>query len=80
MLLIVTELANDIQVVLAWAYVALRAIHSWLHLAGRVKQRFLSYALSVAVLVAMWTGFTVDAYSAARAYGETMATLDGAAP
>lgn len=75
-LLIVTELANDIQVVLAWLYVATRAVHSWFHLAGRVKQRFLSYTMSVAILLAMWIGFTVDAAVSARAYSDTMKTLE----
>ena len=75
-LLLLTELANDIQVILAWGYVACRAVHSWFHLRGRVKARFFSYLLSVAVLLAMWIGFTVDTLAAANAYRETMATLE----
>lgn len=74
--LLLTELANDIQVLLAWAFVALRAVHSWFHLRGQVKPRFFSYLLSMAVLLAMWIGFTVDLAIAAEAYRDTMATLE----
>lgn len=75
-LLLETELANDIQVILAWAYVALRAVHSWFHIGRNVRARAGIYALSVAVLLAMWVGFAVDAAVAAHAYNETMATLE----
>lgn len=75
-LLIVTELANDIQVTLAWLYVVTRAAHSWFHIAGRVKQRFLAYLVSVAILMAMWIGFTVDAVVSARAYNSVMTDLE----
>lgn len=75
-LLILTEIGNDTQVALAWGYVVLRAVHSWFHLAGRVRARFLTYALSNALLLAMWVGFTVDAVAAARTYNATMATLE----
>lgn len=78
-LLIVTELANDVQVMLAWAYVAVRAVHSVFHLRGQVKQRFFSYLLSMAVLLAMWVGFTVDAVQAGVAYNQTVATLEAEA-
>lgn len=76
-LLLITELANDIQVVLAWAYVGLRAAHSWIHLVVRnVRLRAPVYWLSCAVLLAMWIGFTVDTAIAANAYWDTMATLE----
>jgi hypothetical protein len=60
-LLLVTHHANHIQVLLAWIYVLLRIAHSAIH-AGRgpVMPRFLVYALSCAVLSAMWIGFAVD--------------------
>lgn len=78
-LLLVTELANDVQVLLAWVFVGLRAVHSILHLRGQVRPRFLAYLSSTIVLIAMWVGFTVDAVSAARAYTETMQTLEAEA-
>lgn len=78
-LLLLTEQASDSYVALAWGYVALRTVHSWFHLRGQIKPRFLTYALSNAVLLALWVGFAVDSYSAARAYTETMQTLDAAA-
>ena len=69
------------QVVLAWAFVALRVIHSYVHIVVRnVRTRALIYWLSTAVLIAMWVGFAVDSVTAARAYNATMATLDSAAP
>jgi hypothetical protein len=60
-LLIVTQSATFIQVVLAWAYVLLRAAHSFIHVGRNVViARFMAYAASCAVLSAMWIGFVVD--------------------
>lgn len=60
-LLIVTNQASRAQVVLAWAFVLLRAGHSFVQIAvKRVPLRFLVYALSCAALLAMWIGFAVD--------------------
>jgi len=40
---------------LAWAYVALRYIHSYVHLTGNVViVRFRTYVLSLLVLIVMW--------------------------
>lgn len=76
-LLLLTELASDTQVILAWAYVVLRTAHSYVHIVVRkVGLRATIYWLSVLVLLAMWVGFTVDAGRAAHAYNETMATLE----
>jgi hypothetical protein len=61
-LLLVTHQANHIQVILAWIYVVLRAAHSFVHIGPKkVPLRFLLYAASCAVLLAMWIGFAVDA-------------------
>ena len=61
-LLLVTGQAGTVQVALAWAYVALRAVHSWIHIGPkRVPQRFLVYLVSCALLSAMWIGFAVRA-------------------
>jgi hypothetical protein len=60
-LLLITHQANHIQVLLAWIYVALRAAHSFVHIGPKkVPLRFLLYAASCAVLIAMWIGFAVD--------------------
>lgn len=60
-LLLITGQAGDTQVVLAWAYVALRAIHSFIHIGPKkVQRRFQVYAASCAVLLAMWIGFAID--------------------
>ena len=60
-LLLIVHMANHIQVTLAWAYVVLRIVHSLIHAAsGPMMARFAAYALSCAVLAAMWIGFAVD--------------------
>ena len=60
-LLLVTGEAGLVQIVLAWTYVALRAVHSWIHIVPkRVQPRFLVYLISCAVLSAMWIGFAVE--------------------
>ena len=60
-LLLITHQANHIQVILAWTYVVLRAVHSFIHIGpNKVPVRFLVYALSCAILMAMWIGFAVD--------------------
>lgn len=46
---------------LAWAYVALRALHSAIHLGGnRVRWRFYAFAASTAVLLAIWMVIAVE--------------------
>ena len=53
--------AGPVQIVLAWTYVALRAVHSWIHIVPkRVQPRFLVYLISCTVLSAMWIGFAVE--------------------
>lgn len=40
---------------LAWAYVAARVLHSWIHCTyNRVMHRFRAYVLSVVALLALW--------------------------
>lgn len=42
-------------VALAWTYVVLRALHTAIHLgANRVRHRFLAFAASAIVLLALW--------------------------
>jgi hypothetical protein len=60
-LLLVTAQAGPVQVVLAWIYVALRAVHSWIHIVPKqVQPRFFVYLASCVVLAAMWIGFAVN--------------------
>jgi len=48
------------MVVLAWSYVALRVIHTLVHMTyNRVMHRLIPFALSNAVLIAMWAVFFV---------------------
>lgn len=50
-----TNQASMTIVGLAWAYVALRFIHSWVHLTSNVIiVRFRVYLLSMLVLIALW--------------------------
>jgi hypothetical protein len=53
--LAITDLATSAQLVLAWTYVALRAVHSFIHVTyNRVLHRFVVYALSTLCVFAMW--------------------------
>jgi hypothetical protein len=60
-LLLIFHHANHIQVALAWVFVALRALHSFIHIANRpALARFRTYLASCMVLSVMWIGFAVD--------------------
>ena len=60
-LLLLTHHAGHAEVALAWVYVALRAVHSFIHIVPRqVTPRFVVYLASCAVLAAMWVVFAVD--------------------
>jgi hypothetical protein len=59
-LLIVTGQAGTVQLVLAWIFVLLRALHSLIHIASRkVIPRFIAYLASCLVLAAMWAGLAI---------------------
>jgi len=46
---------SSVMVTLAWAFVALRVVHSTIHLTyNRVAHRALVFGISNAVLVALW--------------------------
>lgn len=67
-LLIVTAQVTVGQVVLAWGFVLLRALHSYVHIATRnIMRRAQIYWLSCAALMAMWIGFFLDMLLVARA-------------
>ena len=47
--------ASALEVALAWSYVALRALHSLIHLTyNRVVHRFAAYAASTLAVFALW--------------------------
>ncbi len=55
-----TAIVDDTQLYLAWGYVALRAIHSLIHLTYNVVPHRLGvFLISVAVLVALWVRFAM---------------------
>ncbi len=68
-LLLMFRQVTTVQLVLAWSFVILRATHSLIHLGpNAVRARFTVYLASVAVLAAMWIGFSVDALAGSRLY------------
>jgi hypothetical protein len=59
---------SPFMVVLAWAFVALRFVHSAIHLTyNRVPHRALIFALSNVALVVLWVQVAVDVSSRAGA-------------
>lgn len=61
----VTARVDTTTLVLAWLYVALRVVHSAIHLTyNRVFHRLVAYAASVAVLLALWIRFVVGVLAA----------------
>ena len=53
--LAITDTVTPLQVGLAWTYVGLRAIHSFIHVTyNRVIHRLLAYVASMACLFLMW--------------------------
>jgi hypothetical protein len=60
-LLIVTGSASAIQVGLAWVFVALRLVHTVIHIGpNTIRTRARVYIASCAALFAMWLGFAID--------------------
>ena len=56
LMLYVTAGASSLAVSLAWTYVALRIIHSAIHLTyNRVSHRLAAFAISNAVLATIWS-------------------------
>lgn len=75
-LLLVTRHGDHTQAILAWVFVVLRVIHSFIHIGpNRVPARFMVYFASCLVLAAMWLGFFVDMLHAASAYHHTMGAM-----
>jgi hypothetical protein len=62
-LLIATGLADGVALVLAWAFVASRLVHSFIHVrANNVVHRLFAFSASLAVLAAMWLWFALRLY------------------
>jgi hypothetical protein len=60
-LLLVTDSASGTQVALAWVFVALRLVHSIIHIGpNAIRTRARVYIAASAILFAMWVGFVVD--------------------
>jgi len=58
--LYVTDTVDTVAVVLAWAYVALRILHSAIHLTyNNVFHRLSAFAASNLLLVALWVSWAV---------------------
>ena len=51
----VTDVSSSALVALAWIYVVIRAVHSWIHLGSNIViWRFRVFGMSVTVLLIMW--------------------------
>lgn len=60
---LVTSTLGTATLVLAWVYVALRIIHSAIHLTyNNVRHRLVAFAASNIVLIAMWIVFFAQYY------------------
>ena len=59
--LAVTDTVTPVQIALAWTFVALRAMHSLIHVTyNRVVHRFAAYVASSLCVFAMWALFAVS--------------------
>jgi hypothetical protein len=59
--LYVTGFVTPLQVSLAWGFVMLRAVHSFVHTTyNRVIHRFMAYAVSTVFVFVMWGLFAAD--------------------
>jgi hypothetical protein len=64
-LLVATGLADGVSLVLAWAFVASRLVHSFIHLGtNHLPHRFMPFAAGFAILAVMWLWFALRLYVA----------------
>ena len=57
---IITRTADTVLLLMAWAFVALRLVHAWIHVThNNVIRRFYVYIAGGVVLIAMWVVFAV---------------------
>jgi len=62
-LYLITGMQDSRAVVLAWAFVATRYVHSWIHATTNyVPHRFLAFATGVAILFGLWVWLFVRLY------------------
>lgn len=68
-LLLITNLDSHAQIALAWIYVALRYVHSFVHIGPKtVPVRAAVFVLSALVLMVMWVGFAADLWVAQASF------------
>lgn len=59
-LLLVTGLADSVAIVLSWAFVASRFVHSFIHTgSNHLLHRFLAFASGVALMCLLWLWFAL---------------------
>jgi hypothetical protein len=59
--LAITDSVTGVQLALAWTFVALRALHSFIHVTyNRVMHRFLVYIVGGVVVFLMWALFALQ--------------------
>lgn len=57
---IITRTADTVLLLMAWAFVALRLLHAWIHVThNNVIRRFYVYIAGGVVLIGMWVVFAV---------------------
>ncbi len=62
-MLLVTGLADGVAIALSWAFVALRILHSYIHIgSNRVPSRMKAYLAGFACVIAMWVWFALRLY------------------
>lgn len=72
-LLMITNQDSGVQVVLAWIYVALRYLHSFIHIGPKkVPVRAMLFVLSAVILSVMWIGFAIDMAGAQSVFDRAM--------
>lgn len=61
--LYMTRNVSETLLALAWIYVALRVVHSLIHVTyNKIMHRFFVYALSSFLLLTMWIMFAIELY------------------
>ena len=64
LIILLTQIYTPIILSLAWAYVLLRMVHSLVHLTyNNVLHRFIVFALSTFVLIALWLSLGSNLYA-----------------
>ena len=62
--LAITDTVTSLQLALAWSYVGLRAVHSFIHITyNRVVHRFMAYLAGMVCLFLMWGVFGVSLWN-----------------